>query len=95
MNLYTFFGITFAAGGRASSRFEAGEFPQPGNPHNDQSSATACSQHPLPKTGGWISQAALISIYAQINCIWKTFGAGAGAKETEALCILPLNVIQV
>jgi len=30
----------------------------------------------------------------QINCIWKTFGAGGDADEQDGICLLPLNVIQ-
>jgi len=35
-----------------------------------------------------------ITICAQINCIWKTFGAGGDGKEQSGICLLPLNVIQ-
>ena len=31
----------------------------------------------------------------QISCTLSTFGSGGGDKETTALCLLPLNVMQV
>ena len=41
------------------------------------------------------SQELSLRTLQQISCTLSTFGSGGGDKETTALCLLPLNVMQV